>query len=182
MKIILTGDGATGKTSLRLRYMGLKFKSQYLMSIGADFALKEIQIQKGIHTGKYLKCQIWDLAGQPMFKRVRSLYYSGSHGAFLVYDVTRPETFENIINWLEEILRASGDPIPVILVANKIDLRPHVDHAISKKLGEELAKQISIHFLKNKMSVPLIETSAKTGENVQFGFQKLAEIVIDYFS
>lgn len=182
MKIVLTGDGATGKSSLRLRYMGLKFKSEYLMSIGADFALKEIQLKTGIHAGKYLKASIWDLAGQPMFSRVRRLYYEGSHGMFLVYDITRPVTFENTINWLEEILKVLKEPLPVVLIANKTDLRQDVEESITKAQGEELARQISKHYLKNKFKVPFIETSAKTGENVQFAFEKLADTIINYFT
>ena len=99
MKVCLLGDGAVGKTALRERYLGKEFTSSYLMTIGADFA-----VQKTLVKDKEVKFQIWDLAGQERFNSVRSLYYSGSHGALFVFDVTRPESYQNIINgWLPEL-------------------------------------------------------------------------------
>ena len=83
MKIILAGDGAVGKTSLREQYLGRGFTGQYLQTIGADFALKTDTV-----AGENVKYQIWDLAGQPRFKTVRSVYYIGAVGALLVFDIT----------------------------------------------------------------------------------------------
>lgn len=69
MKIVLAGDGAVGKTAIRERYLGKGFSSNYMMTIGADFALKEAHVRE-----KSIKFQIWDLAGQPRFGTVRSVY------------------------------------------------------------------------------------------------------------
>ena len=98
-KVILAGDGAVGKTSLRKRFMESVFDGQYLMTIGADFSVKEIDVKMGSEKLQ-VKMQIWDLAGQPRFQEVRSVYYSGVVGAVLVYDVTRPDSFENTTKWL----------------------------------------------------------------------------------
>ena len=103
MKIVLAGDGAVGKTALRERYLGKGFSSNYMMTIGADFALKEATIRE-----KSIKFQIWDLAGQPRFNSVRELYYRGSHGAMLVFDLTRRESFTNLYLWIDELLKNSG--------------------------------------------------------------------------
>ena len=43
IKVVLLGDGAVGKTALRLNYMGHGFQASYLSTIGADFALKDVQ-------------------------------------------------------------------------------------------------------------------------------------------
>ena len=117
MKIVLAGDGAVGKTALRERYLGKGFSSNYMMTIGADFALKEATIRE-----KNIKFQIWDHAGQPRFGTVRSVYYYGCLGALLLFDVTRPDTFTNLENWLEEIFKHNGKFVWKFLSIIKIPL------------------------------------------------------------
>ena len=76
VKVLLCGDGMVGKTALRQRFMDRKFTGDYIRTIGADFAIKNLQLQvdEKDYSFKYI---IWDLAGQPAFKSVRSLYYRG---------------------------------------------------------------------------------------------------------
>ncbi|MFW9928226.1 MAG: Rab family GTPase [Candidatus Thorarchaeota archaeon] len=175
-KVVLCGDGAVGKTALRLRYMGRGFQAKYMMTIGADFALKEISVNDGIGNIQTHKFQIWDLAGQQNFSYVRPLYYMGTHGVLLVYDVTRLSTYENVQSWMGEIVKGIGKKLfPVILIANKIDLRRQADMAISSEEGRELARRISDEDFEGKLKIPYIETSAKTGENVDDAFLKIAE-------
>ena len=181
MKIVLTGDGSVGKTALRQRYLGRGFKSQYMMTIGADFAIKDTEITSGKYAGQQIKCQIWDLAGQVGFKNVRALYYTGSHGALLVYDCTRINSFESVHSWMNEIQKNAGHKIPVVLIANKIDLRNHVDHALSTIDGEDIARKITKEYYDNKISIPYLETSAKTGENVNLAFLKIVELIVQLF-
>ena len=99
MKVCLLGDGAVGKTALRKRYLGKQFSSGYVMTIGADFAVKKTEINTNDGT-KSVKFQIWDLAGQPRFNSVRELYYKGSHGGLLVFDITRRDSFSNLNSWV----------------------------------------------------------------------------------
>ena len=177
MKVCLLGDGAVGKTALRERYLGKEFTSSYLMTIGADFA-----VQKTLVKDKEVKFQIWDLAGQERFNSVRSLYYSGSHGALFVFDVTRPESYQNIINgWLPELKKhIRGGAIPVILLGNKTDLRDANDPThITTEQGLKLADEMAKNFSESKIKIPYLETSAKTGENVQQAFRYLAEMIIE---
>ena len=91
-KIVLAGDGAVGKTSLRKRYMGKGFGS-YEPTLGADFVIYDTEIDTTI-----IKFQIWDLSGRPRFKEVVKDYYEGSAGAIVVYDVTRPDSLDNLKN------------------------------------------------------------------------------------
>ena len=90
-KIVLVGDGAVGKTSLRKRYLGEGFDTDYLSTMGADFALHDTNIKD-----TQIRWQIWDLAGQPMFKDVVQAYYTKVFGGVAVYDVTRRQTFDNV--------------------------------------------------------------------------------------
>ncbi|MFW9928186.1 MAG: GTP-binding protein [Candidatus Thorarchaeota archaeon] len=178
-KIILSGDGAVGKTALRRTFMGVNFDGQYLMTIGADFSVKEVRLN---NPGKdIMKFQIWDLAGQPRFAEVRSVYYSGIVGAVLVYDITRPDSYENTPKWLMEIKKHSKKgAVPVVLLANKIDLKDKVDYSISREEGLALSEAISKYYWDEEYyeDIPYFETSAKTGENVDAAFLKLGEIIL----
>ncbi|HKZ42479.1 MAG TPA: GTP-binding protein [Candidatus Hodarchaeales archaeon] len=177
-KIVLAGDGAVGKTALRRAFMGTTFSSDYLMTIGADFSTKEIQLPSP--RSETVKFQIWDLAGQMRFSEVRTVYYNGASGAVLIYDCTRPESFENTPKWLMEIKKNSKSPIPVVLLANKVDLKDKVDFSIEKSQGQALAQAITRYYFDERaeMSIPFFETSAKTGLNVDAAFYALADIII----
>jgi len=70
-----------------------------------------------------LKYQIWDMAGQPRFKDVRTVFYNGSAGALIVFDVTRYESYENTTKWIMELQRAiPKKTIPIVLLGNKVKL------------------------------------------------------------
>lgn len=90
LKLTLLGDPAVGKTSLRLRYMGKGFRKQYISTTGTDFS---IQFYKNY------RLQIWDLAGQDNFKKVIKSYIKGSKGIMLLFDVTNPESLNNLDTW-----------------------------------------------------------------------------------
>ena len=92
IKLVLAGDGAVGKTTLRRRYLGEGFQSSYMMTIGADFAVKRVDIG-----GRQITFQIWDLAGQQSFKLVRGSFYSGAFAALLCFDLTNQVSFDNLV-------------------------------------------------------------------------------------
>jgi len=175
IKVVLIGDAAVGKTSIRRRYLGEGFQKEHLATLGADFAVTTKNF--GNITVKY---QIWDLAGQPMFKNVRPKFFRGAFGALAVFDITRKETFLNISNWLEELYKYSGRGIvPVILVANKIDLenqevKEEEIIAFLKQLNEKTKEQAIDNFF--------LKTSAKTGENIDKVFEIIGKYIIERFS
>ncbi|OLS25396.1 MAG: GTPase KRas precursor [Candidatus Heimdallarchaeota archaeon LC_2] len=173
-KVTLLGDGGVGKTSLRKRYLGEGFSSDYLTTIGADFALKRFEEES-------ISMQIWDLAGQPRFSGVREVYYAGTKGAVLIYDITRPETFYSITDWITELIthRNLDKPLPLVLVANKTDLTSEDYYPIvEKQQGIDYAKQLSDWV---KLEVPFIETSAKTGLNVENTFRTMINNLTSVF-
>jgi len=160
-KIVVVGDGAVGKTSLIKKYTEEKFQSDYIMTIGANFAVKNVEVD-----GVIIKLQLWDLAGQPQFKEVRSSFYRGAAGAIYVYDVCRPESYLSLVNWKNELVKECGE-VPGVLLANKIDLEEH--RKVTHEMGEELAMRLG--------GLPYFETSAFTGAGVKEAFQKIAEII-----
>lgn len=168
-KIALIGDGGVGKTAIRERYLGEGFKAQYLLTIGADFAMRDDTIK-----GFPIRYQIWDLAGQQRFDGVRDAYYNGCIGALLVYDVSRPESFYNMPKWINELWTSNGrGRVPIIVVANKIDLREHSDKTISPEQGGSFTARLSNLTEAEGFMCHFIETSAKTGENIPQAFSIL---------
>lgn len=180
-KVLLCGDGYVGKTSLRKSFMGLKLNSKYISTVGAELSVitKKIEVGNKTYSTKFI---IWDLAGQPLFSTVRPRYYEGANVAFLVYDVTNRESFENIENWIIEIkTHNTYFPISLVLVANKIDLITENNPFVSTQEGLDLARLITKKYLKNEeyMNVLYLETSALTGENVNLAFKELAAKFIE---
>ncbi|MHA2225980.1 MAG: Rab family GTPase [Candidatus Hodarchaeales archaeon] len=177
-KICILGDGMVGKTSLVNRYLGKGFTSEYLPTLGSDFASKEIYVQTKKGT-RLLRLQIWDLAGQPSFQQIRTRYYKRAAGALLVFDVTRPESFENLKLWINEFYKYVESPqASIILLGNKIDLQGK--NIVS---SDTVRRFIDLGLTESKIYLEddqfdYLETSAKTGENVEKAFQIIGKQII----
>ncbi|EMS16832.1 small GTPase EhRabF4, putative [Entamoeba histolytica HM-3:IMSS] len=159
-KICLVGDQSVGKTSLVNRYAKGGFSTNEKATIGANFIATSY-----IKQGQEIKLALWDTAGQEKYRSMVSMYYRGSRGAVIVYDVTNRTTFEDIRGWYDEIFKAEPDVV-CMLVGNKAD--NNQERLVSSEEGEELAKELGILFS---------EASAKTGDNVKETFIQLFEAI-----
>lgn len=121
-KVLLVGDVGTGKTSIVQRYVHGAFSAHQKATVGVDFGLKVIKWDENVT----VRLQIWDIAGQERFGKMTRVYYQDGVAALVVFDATRQSTFEATKKWKSDIdskvTLPNGDPIPVILLANKIDL------------------------------------------------------------
>ena len=180
IKVILTGDGAVGKTTLRRKYMGQSTASRYLPTLGADISINNFQFEDEKTKEFYnVKVQIWDIAGQYAFSAMRPMYYKGSQGIFLVYDVTNMDSFVNIENWILNISKyLKLGRLPILLIGNKVDSRMDSPIQVGREVGEELAKKLSEIYTDGNWKIPLIETSALTGKNVKLAFEEMTKMTI----
>jgi small GTP-binding protein len=122
IKIIVVGDMGAGKTCLIRKFVKGSFADFYKLTIGVDFANKRVQWNETTTAD----VQLWDIAGQERFGSMTGVYYRESVGAIVVFDVTRGSTFEMCSVWKkdidEKVRTADGEPVPTLLLGNKIDL------------------------------------------------------------
>jgi small GTP-binding protein len=167
-KVVMIGAGGSGKTALVNRFLTNKFSEQYIVTIGSQFAVKTVSVENNNGREVVVKLLVWDLAGQERFDFIRSAYYRGSKGALLVFDTTRKSTFKALPKWITETEDALNERIPMILLANKVDLEG--ERVISTEDGKQFVEENSLN--------GYLETSALTGMNVEEAFQILAKNTI----
>ena len=161
---MLIGDASVGKTSFTKRYCYNLFNPSERLTIGVDFHVKTIDLQ-----GKKIKLQIWDVGGEERFRFLLPTYCLGANAAFLLYDVTRSQTLDNISEWTNIVHQKGGD-IPIMLVGSKIDLAED-QREVPREHGIEVAE-------KNNMA-SFAEISSKTGQNVNKTFEVLTELTLE---
>ena len=163
IKVINAGDYAVGKTSLAVRYTQNRFTSSYLPTLGVDFYSKMITYDEDTT----LRLVLFDTVGQEKLVTLRKRYYTGAHGAVVVFDITRKESYDHIEKWINEVEEKCPN-IPIIIVGNKTDLEEErtVDF-------EELDKKWS------SKGYTVLESSAKLGEGVNDIYTIIAKKVME---
>ncbi|MHA2055651.1 MAG: Rab family GTPase [Candidatus Hodarchaeales archaeon] len=161
-KVILLGDPAVGKSSIRRRYLGEGFSGSYNMTLGADFAITRI--------GDRI-IQIWDLAGHKLFQNIREVYYTGVEGIILVFDLTRLSSLNNLGYWIDEVMSFHKSKIPFVVVGNKSDLYEDTSLQDMQEIVTEFIQDLSDYTLSD--SIKYIETSALLGKNIEQVFDDL---------
>ncbi|KAH7855416.1 hypothetical protein Vadar_024604 [Vaccinium darrowii] len=156
-KIVLIGDSGVGKSNILSRFTRNEFCLESKSTIGVEFATRTLQVE-----GKTVKAQIWDTAGQERYRAITSAYYRGAVGALLVYDITKRQTFENVLRWLRELRDHADSNIVIMLAGNKADLN-HL-RAVSDQDARLLAEKEGLSFL---------ETSALEAMNIEKAFQTI---------
>lgn len=165
-KVVLLGDGGVGKTSLIARYVVNKFDNKYIATIGTKVSRKDIQIVKP-NLIINLRMMIWDILGQKEYSKIRSASLSGAQGLILVGDLSRPETIHSLETfWMKEVSAQVGR-IPTVIVGNKIDLT--ASNSMAGTILESMGQ---------RLNVPMLLTSAKTGDNVEAIFSTLGDLLI----
>ena len=160
-KVVLVGDSSVGKTNIMSKYLKNEFHEDSKATVGVEFGSKQFTVE-----GHQIKAQIWDTAGQERYKAITSAYYKGAKGAFVVYDITRKQSFDSVDRWINDIKAAADKNLTIIIIGNKCDLEDQ--RQVSKEQGEEKAKSNDVAFM---------ETSAFSGENLDKAFDKMVNEV-----
>src|SRR5258708_13196498 len=158
-KVVVAGDGNVGKTSLVRRYCEGKFDESRVTTLGVDFQTKIVEVG-----GVPIKLSIWDVAGQDRFVSFRDTFYRGAHAVALVYDVSSPPSFFNLMHWRDEI-QSIVPLVPMVVIGNKTDLF----NVIPPDEVRGWAKSLNM---------PFLHTSASTGEQVDEFFSGLAFLAV----
>ena len=156
IKINIIGNKNVGKTSIRSVYLGLGFYIDTLSTVGYNREEKMFKL----NNGNEIKVVIWDTAGQERFHSMAVQSLRGCQGLILVYDVGNRQSFNDLKNWLEDVSNATNK-VSIILFGNKCELEKR---DVTKEEAEKFAKENNI---------PYIETSAKSGINIDEGFSMI---------
>ncbi|MFX0082784.1 MAG: Rab family GTPase [Candidatus Hodarchaeota archaeon] len=166
-KIIVVGDPTVGKTSLILRYTNNAFRRSYVSTLGVHVSNKIFKTEDST----IIQLVLWDVGGQERFKLMRKQFYQGSDAILLVFDLTNPETFSNIPVWFLDIkkqINKLDEDFTGYIIGNKKDLKE--DIKITADNAQKLADQMNLKYL---------ETSALSGENVDYAFTTLAKFLYE---
>ncbi len=159
-KVCLLGAYAVGKTSLAARFVKSIFNEQYLTTIGVKVDKKTVQVD-----GNDVSMIVWDLAGEDELQKIKMDYLRGASGYLLVADGTRGNTIETARLLHRRVTEALGS-LPFILFLNKSDL------VTDWEVDEETLKSLEM------AGWQIFKSSAKTGDGVEEGFLRLAELMM----
>ena len=165
-KIIIFGDAGCGKTTLTQRFLTNLFKSDQTMTIGVDFEVKSLTVDE-----QKVKLQIWDFGGEERFRFLLPTYVRGARGGLFLYDITNFSSIAHIDDWLSVIRKEirAEDIFPIIVVGGKADLVE--SREVSSAEGIKIAKSRNVN--------GFIETSSKSGENVEKTFEALTRLMLN---
>ncbi len=164
-KVVLIGESGVGKTCIINQFMNGKFDADSLATLSAQFCRKNI-----VFSGdKNITLDIWDTAGQEMFRSLNRIFYSNSKVVVLVYDVTNKKSFDELKNyWWGQIKENCNNNIIIALAANKCDL--YEQRQVSDEEGEEFAESLGALFA---------STSAKNDSGITKLFEDIASRILD---
>jgi len=158
-KLVLVGDGGTGKTTFVKRHRSGEFEKKYEPTIGVEVHPLDFQTSYG-----KIRFYVWDTAGQEKLGGLRDGYYIHGQCAIIMFDVTSRLTYKNVPVWHRDLTRVC-ERIPIVLCGNKVDVRNR----------QVKAKQVIFHRKKN---LQYYEISAKSNYQYEKPFLYLAKKLI----
>jgi small GTP-binding protein len=141
-KVVLVGDTGVGKTSIIERYINNKYDENQKTTLVSSYTFKKIDIKK---YNKSISLDIWDTAGQEVYRSLSKNFYLNASIGILVYDITRKASFESIRDYWHEQLKTFGEEKMVFdIVGNKTDLFQKEE--VPENEARDFAKSINAGF------------------------------------
>ena len=141
-KIVLVGDAGTGKTCIIDRFVNDKFDKTQMTTACPSFCSKAINYPE---YNKTINLDIWDTAGQEIYRSISKIFYKNASVGVLVYDITNITSFKNIKEfWYKELKENTDSNIIFYIVGNKVDL--FEEEEVDDKEVKEYAKSINAKF------------------------------------
>lgn len=165
IKVVFLGESAVGKTSIINRYSQGEFVPDQSSTIGACFTMKKVTLENNTE----IKLKIWDTAGQERFRALTPMYYRDAQIAILVFAIDDRNSFEKLPNWIDDLHRDTKVMPPLIIVANKTDLKD------KKQVTTEEAEEFA-----EKSGVSYMECSAKLKVGIDELFVAAAQIAAKF--
>ncbi|MHA1671380.1 MAG: GTP-binding protein [Promethearchaeota archaeon] len=161
-KIVVVGDGGTGKSTMIQRLITGKYIEQKI-TIGTDLASWNIE-----KNNLEIKLQIWDFAGEKRFRFFLPNYSRGAYGCLLCYDITRYTSFQNLQEWYDIVQDNASNPV-FMLVGGKVDLAD-AKRTVTQEEAEKFQRD---HNIPN-----YFETSSKSGHNNKEIFDTITNLIL----
>jgi len=158
-KLVLVGDGGTGKTTFVKRHLTGEFEKKYIATLGVEVHPLSFFTNFG-----NIIFNVWDTAGQEKFGGLRDGYYIQGQCGIIMFDVTSRITYKNVPNWHRDLERVCEN-IPIVLCGNKVDVK------------ERKVKTGAVTFHRKK-SLQYFEISAKSNYNFEKPFLWLARKLV----
>jgi small GTP-binding protein len=158
-KVVLLGESQVGKTSIISRQLQNRAPDVQPETIACHCS--EIAVMVGT---REVILQVWDTAGQEMYRALVPVYLRGARAALLVYDVADRISFDSLPRWCDALLQVAPSAVSVFIVGNKIDLAP----AVKDQQAKSFAQKFGFRFFR---------VSAVTGEGIANLFGAIAEEV-----
>ena len=162
IKILILGDTTVGKTNILTMYMEKIFNQKYMTTAGIDLKTTSIELNN-----RKIRIQLWDTCGQERYKSITKNLFLKVQGILAVYDITNRNSFSNLKNWVK-LVKSDGNHPKMLIIGNKTDL-------IDKR---EVPKEEAIEYAKEE-KIEYIETSSKTGENINKAITMICEKIMD---
>lgn len=158
-RIVVLGDGGVGKSALTLQYVQHNFIDYH------DPTIEDAYQQRTVIDAEPCLLDILDTAGQVEFTAMREQYMRCGEGFIICYSITDRRSFLEAEEYRKLIRKVrAGDDVPVVLVANKLDLDRDGQRRVTFDDGKAMAK---------KFSCPFLETSAAHRRHVDEVFHTL---------
>jgi small GTP-binding protein len=151
VKTIAIGDSSVGKSSLLARFTRDAFDAMARPTLGVEFLARRLDTPKRHH----IELQLWDTAGQEMFRTVTRGYYRGASVVYLVFDLANRASFDALDRWIRDAKDIIQTDVIFVLIGNKSDL------VAERAVGQKDARQFA-----TEQQMKYFEVSAKTGDNV----------------